>query len=48
MGEDNGKDQLVRIANYFEMIRDHIRKTARKPTPQEIERIRVVLGKPII
>jgi hypothetical protein len=44
MGEDNGKDQLVRIANYIEMIRDHIRATARKATPQEIERIRLILS----
>ena len=44
MGEDNGKDQLVRIANYIEMIRDHIRRTARKATPQELERIRLILS----
>jgi hypothetical protein len=44
MGEDNGKDQLVRIANYIEMIRDHIRATARKATPQEIEQIRLILS----
>jgi hypothetical protein len=45
MGEDNGKDQLVRIANYMEMIRDHIRTTARKPTLEELERIRSLLWK---
>ena len=45
MGEDNGKDQLVRIANYMEMIRDHIRTTARKPTQQEIERLMSLLSK---
>ncbi len=45
MGEDNGKDQLVRIANYIEMIRDHIRTTARKPTQQEIERLMSLLSK---
>lgn len=39
MGEDNGKDQLVHISNYFEMIRDQIRATARKLTQREIERI---------
>jgi hypothetical protein len=44
MGEDSGRDQLVRIANYIEMIRDHIRATARKATPQEIERIRLILS----
>lgn len=44
MGEDNGKDQLVRIANYFEMIRDHVRTTARKPTQQEVERMILLLS----
>src|SRR6266404_6484728 len=39
MGQDNGKDQLLRIANYIEMIRNHIRTTARKPTQEEIERL---------
>jgi hypothetical protein len=43
MGEDNGKDQLVHIANYIEKIRDHIRATARKLTPQELERIKVLM-----
>ena len=45
MGEDNGKDQLVRISNYIEMIRDHIRKTARKVTGQELERLVSILAK---
>ena len=44
MGQDNGKDQLVKIANYFEEIRDHIRKTARKPTEQELARIGQLLA----
>jgi hypothetical protein len=44
MGEDNGKDQLVRIANYFERIRNHIRTTARKPTQQEIQRMMMLLS----
>ena len=39
MGEDNGKDQLVHISNYFEMIRDHIRATGRKLTQREIKQI---------
>ena len=44
MGQDNGKDQLVKIANYFEYIRDHIRATARKLTPQEIDRMMLLLS----
>lgn len=39
MGEDNGKDQLVHISNYFDMIRDHIRATGRKLSRREIEQI---------
>jgi hypothetical protein len=46
MGEDNGKDQLVRIANYFEQIRDHIRTTARKLTAEEFERLKILVPKP--
>jgi hypothetical protein len=44
LGQDNGKDQLVKIANYFEQIRDHIRTTARKPTEEEIERLMSILS----
>jgi len=43
MGEDNGKDQLVHIGNYFKKIRDHIRVTARNPTKQELERMAMLL-----
>jgi len=35
LGEDNGKDQLVRIANYFAMIRDHAKARLRGLTPTE-------------
>jgi hypothetical protein len=45
MGEDNGKDQLVSIANYIEKIRDHIRATARKTTPEELDRMLKLLSK---
>jgi len=45
MGEDNGKDQLVRISNYIEMIRDHVRRTARRVTEQELERLVSLLAK---
>jgi hypothetical protein len=45
MGQDNGKDQLVKIANYIEKIRDHVRTTARKLTHQEVERVMLLLSK---
>ncbi len=45
MGQDNGKDQLVKVANYFEQIRDHIRATARKPTEEEMARLMSLLSK---
>jgi hypothetical protein len=45
MGQDNGKDQLVKIANYFEQIRDHARTTSRKLTQQEVERVMLLLSK---
>lgn len=43
MGEDNGKDQLVRVGNYVEMMREHIRKTARPPTDDEVRRMMLLL-----
>jgi len=46
MGEDNGKDQLVHISNYIEKMRDHIRATARKPTQQELERLKILTSNP--
>jgi hypothetical protein len=39
LGEDNGKDQLVNVSNYLEDIRDHMRGVARKPTPEEFQRL---------
>jgi len=44
MGQDNGKDQLVKIANYFEQIRDHVRTTARKLTQHEVERLILLMS----
>lgn len=43
MGEDNGKDQLVRVTNYIEQIRNQIRARARKPAGQEREQILAIL-----
>ena len=44
MGEDNGKDQLVHISNHIEKMRDHIRATARKPTRQKLERMKILIS----
>jgi hypothetical protein len=40
MGEDNGKNQLINISNYLRQIRDYARTVARKPTPEELARLR--------
>ena len=43
LGEDNGKDQLVRVGNYLGQIRDQVRRMARKLTREEaaiLDRIR--------
>lgn len=42
LGEDNGKDQLVNIANYIQQIREYVRKTARKMTVEETDRIKSI------
>ncbi len=44
MGQDNGKDQLVNVANYIEQTRDQIRATIRKPTEQELERMMTLIS----
>lgn len=43
MGEENGKDQLVNVSNYLRQIRDQMRATARKPTPEELDRVRILM-----
>jgi TIR domain len=45
MGQDNGKDQLVHVANYIEKTRDHMRATGRKPTKQELARVKRLISK---
>lgn len=45
MGEDNGKNQLVGISNYFRQIREQTRKTARKPTSEELARVTQLLSR---
>ena len=46
MGQDNGKDQLVNISNYLKGIRDYVRSASRKPTPEELQRILLIISSP--
>lgn len=39
LGEDNGKDQLVTVSNYFRQIADYIRSISRKPTAEELMKL---------
>ena len=43
LGEDNGKDQLVRITNYLHQIAEQLRRRVRKLTPEEKARFAEVL-----
>lgn len=36
MGNDNGKDQLINITDYFRRINNYVLQTERKPTAEEI------------
>ena len=36
LGEDNGKDQLVTVSNYFRQIADYVGSISRKPTKEEL------------
>lgn len=38
LGEDNGKDQLVTVSNYFRQMADYIKSVSRKPTSEELAR----------
>ncbi|MCO7555100.1 toll/interleukin-1 receptor domain-containing protein [Metapseudomonas otitidis] len=46
MGNDNGKDQLLNIAEYLERIVEFTEKTNRKPTSEEVEKIKIIAGTP--
>jgi hypothetical protein len=46
MGNDNGKDQLINITNYFRRIFEYVTKTERKPNADEIERMKAVQATP--
>jgi hypothetical protein len=39
LGEDNGKDQLVTVSNYFRQIADYVRNISRQPTRDELLRL---------
>ena len=44
LGEDNGKDQLINVSAYLRQIRDHGRQAARKPTTDELRRLKVLVA----
>lgn len=46
MGNDNGKDQLINITDYFRRILDYVTKTERKPTKDEMERFTAIKDTP--
>jgi TIR domain len=45
LGEDNGKDQLVYVANYLGEIRDHVRRNLRRLTSDEAGRLAKILSR---
>jgi hypothetical protein len=44
LGEDNGKDQLVRVTNYLHKIAEYVRRAVRKLTPDELARVRKIMA----
>jgi len=44
LGEDNGKDQLVRVTNYLRRISEYVRRTVRKLTPDELARVAKIMA----
>lgn len=47
LGEDNGKDQLVNISDYLKNIREYLRATSRRPTPEEHQRLIKIIATPM-
>jgi len=45
LGEDNGRDQLINIANYLGEIRDHVRRNIRKLAADETVRLARILSR---
>jgi len=46
MGNDNGKDQLINITDYFRRILGYVNQTERKPTKDEMERFTAIKDTP--
>jgi len=44
LGEDNGKDQLVRVTNYLRRISEYVRRAVRKLTPDELARVAKIMA----
>jgi hypothetical protein len=44
MGEDNGKDQLVTVSNYFRQIAEQVRSISRRLTAEETARLTQILA----
>lgn len=45
LGEDNGKDQLVTVSNYFRQIAEYVGSISRKPTKEELSKLVETLGR---
>lgn len=48
MGNDNGKDQLINITDYFRNIIKYVTETERKPTADEIQQMKAIQATPWI
>ena len=46
MGQDNGKDQLISVSDYLIKIREYVRSVSRKPTPDEVQKIKKIVKSP--
>ncbi len=44
LGQDNRKDQLVNISDYFVQIGDYLRAVTRKPTNEELLKLLQIAG----
>jgi len=47
LGEDNGKDQLINISDYLKNIREYLRATGRRPTTDELAKLRQIAATPL-
>jgi hypothetical protein len=46
LGQDNGKDQLVRVSSYLKNIRDYMRNTSREPSKEELQKVIEIMRTP--